>query len=178
MTIVAVANRLIAIIKGRGADGSLGAAAQARACTVERFRVTSTSDLLTLDAAAFDRSCYATIKGLSDPTPRNVQSSLRQERATLTVTLGYASSQALWPIVYGEADDAAKQLAVTQWEARASDDIAMLDRALTWYELTGNDTAPVIERVAPTGELSSIENNNGRSLVIRRYEILMEAAQP
>ncbi len=178
MTIEAVRARIVAIVQGRGADGSLGAAAQARATTLERFRITSTPDLLTLDAPAFDRATHVTIDGLNDPIPRNVQSPVRSERATITITVGYAAADALWPMVHGEADDAAKRAAVAQWKSRAADDVSMLDRALTWYELTSNDTSPVIERVAPMGETIATNNNNGRELIVRRYELWTEATQP
>jgi len=177
MSIKDVRTRLEDILKGRGADGSLGPAAQARACTVELFRVTSTPDLLTIDASAFDRTCHITIDSLRDDT-RNVQCNQYDLRATVTIVIGYAASAELWEIVHGEANEAAKRAAVAQWKSRAFDDLIMIDRAMTWYELTGNDTQPVIERLVPDGDAVTADSNNGRAILTRRYELRMEANQP
>lgn len=178
MTIADVVARLTAIVQGRGADGSLGAAAQARAVAVERFRVTSTPDPSQLDASAFDRAVNITISNLRDDPPRNVQSPLVQQAAVIELRIAYVAAPSLSGMVHGEADDAARAIAVARWVARAHEDVQELDRALTWYELTGNDTNPVIERVAPLGETATTDAGNGRGLMVRRYEIVMEKTNP
>lgn len=178
MTIADVTARIVAVIQGRGADGSLGAAAQARACTVERFRITETPDPTRLDAPAFDRTINVTISNLRDDPQRNVQSPLVQQTAVLELRIAYVAAPALADLVHDEADAAARAVASTQWTVRAHDDVGELDRALTWYELTGNDTNPVIERVAVLGETATTDRENGRGLMVRRYEIVMEKTNP
>lgn len=178
MTIRDVQNRLRAIVEGRGADGSLGAAAQARAVAVDHFRTTDTPDPSTLDGPALDRACNVTLSAVGDAIPRNVQCDERQMRATLEVRVSYAAAPALWELVYGEADETAQRLAAADWGPRALDDARTLERALTWYELTGDDTTPVIEAVIPLGDATLTDLGNGRALLVRRFSLLLEDTQP
>lgn len=173
-----VQDRLRAIIEGRGADGSLGAAAAARACTVDRFRTTETPDPSTLDAPALDRACNVTLGTAEDLIPRNVHCNERQVRAILEVRVAYVAAPAQWHLVHGETDDTAKQAAAADWGPRALDDAREIERALTWYELTGNDTVPVIEQCAPAGGAVLTDLGNGRALMLRRFELLLEDTQP
>lgn len=170
--------RLRAVIEGRGADGSLGPAAQARACTVGRFRTTSTPDPTTLDAAALDRACSVEIVSAGDLVPRNPHCGERQVTAVLEVKLAYVAAPALWELVHDEPTDAAKQAAASSWQGRALDDAREIERALTWYELTGADTSPVIEAVRPLGDAVLTDLGNGRGLMTRRFELTLEDTQP
>lgn len=178
MTIRDVQDRLRAVVEGRGADGSLGAAAQARACTVGRFRTTDTPDPSTLDGSAFDRATNVSLTGEGDLIPRNVHCNERQSRAVLEVRVSYAAAPAQWEAVHDETAGADQQTAAADWGPRALDDARELSRALTWYELTGADTSPVIERVAPLGDAQLNDLGNGRGLLVRRYEVWMEDTQP
>lgn len=173
-----VQNRLRAVVEGRGADGSLGAAAQARACTVDRFRTTDTPDPSTLDASAFDRACNVSLSAVSDTIPRNVHCNERNVTATLDVRVSYVAAPALWELVHGEADATAQQEAADDWGPRALDDAREIERALTWYELTGDDTTPTIEIVRPIGDVTLTDLGNGRGLMVRRFELLLEDVQP
>ncbi len=173
-----VETRLREIVEGLGADGALGANAQARACTIDRFRTTETPDPSTLDAPALDRACNVSLGSVSDLIPRNVHCNERQVRAVLEVRVSYAAAPALWEMVHGEPSDVDKQTAASSWVPRALDDAREIERALTWYELTGNDTTPTIERVAPLGDVITNDLGNGRGLMIRRFEVLLEDTQP
>lgn len=173
-----VQDRLRAVIEGRGADGSLGSAAQARACTVDRYRTTETTDPSTLDGPALDRACNVSLSTAGDLIPRNVHCNERQVRAVLEVRIAYAAAPAQWELVHGEASNPDKQTAAADWGVRALDDAREIERALTWYELTGNDTTPVIEQVAPLGDATLNDLGNGRGLMIRRFELLLEDTQP
>ena len=178
MTIRDAQNRLRAVVEGRGADGSLGAAAQARATVPDRFRMTDTPDPSTLDGQAFDRACNVSLTSTSDLIPRNVQCNERQMRAVLEVRVAYAAAPALWELVHDESTDEDKQLAASDWGPRALDDARAIERALTWYELTGADTTPVIEAVTVLGDATLTDLGNGRGLMVRRFEVLMEDSQP
>lgn len=173
-----VQDRLREVVEGRGADGSLGVAAQARACTVDRYRTTETPDPSTLDGAALDRACNVSISTAADLIPRNVHCNERQVRAVLEVRVSYVAAPALWQSVHGEASDPDRQTAAADWVVRALDDAREIERALTWYELTGNDTTPVIEQVVPLGDVITNDLGNGRGLMIRRFELLLEDTQP
>lgn len=178
MTIRDVQNRLRAVVEGRGADGSLGAAAQARACDVGRYRTTDTPDPSTLDGAALDRATNVSITSTSDLVPRNVHCNERSVRAVLEVRIAYAAAPELWELVHDETAGANQQTAAADWVPRALEDAREIERALTWYELTGADTSPVIERVAPLGDAQTIDLGNGRGLLTRRFEVWMEDSQP
>lgn len=176
-----VQNRFRAIVQGLGADGSLGAAAQARACTVDRFRVTEQPDPSAPDATAqaLDRGTNVTLTAVSDLIPRNVYCNERQVRAVLEIRVGYAAAPSQWQLVHDEATDSDKQAAAADWGVRALDDARELERALTWYELTGlAPLSPAIERVAPLGEVQLTDLGNGRALMLRRFEVWMEDRQP
>jgi hypothetical protein len=178
MTIAQVEARLRAVVEGRGADGSLGPAAQARACVAGRYRTTDTPDPSTLDGSAFDRATSVNVIETSDLIPRNVQCNERQMRGVLEVRIGYAAAPALYEVVHGEPNQAAQQTAAGNWIPRCHDDAREIERALTWYELTGSDTTPVIERVTPLGDTIVTELGNGRGLLTRRFELWLEDTQP
>lgn len=178
MTIKQVETRLRAVVEGRGADGSLGPAAQARACVAGRYRTTDTPDPSTLDGSAFDRAASVNVIETSDLVPRNVNCNERQMRAVCEVKIGYAAAPALYEVVHGEANQTAQQEAASNWIPRCHDDAREIERALTWYELTGSDTTPVIERVTPLGDTIITELGNGRGLLTRRFELWLEDTQP
>lgn len=169
--------RLIDVIKGRGADGSLGSLAQARACTPDRFRPTETPDPSTLDGSAYDRAFALDIVDIRDAPQRNVHCNEVQLVATLEVRIAYASGIAVWETVHGEFDATAQQEAAADWKTRATLDAREIARALTWYELTGNDTVPVIESVHdPVVALT--ETAQGRGLLLLRFALRLEDTQP
>lgn len=178
MTFRDVQDRLRAVIEGRGSDGSLGVLAQARACTPDRFRTTETPDPSTLDASAIDRACNVSLTDVRDTIPRNVHCNERNVTATLEVRVSYAAAPALWELVHGEADALAQQAAAADWVPRALDDAREIERALTWYELTGSDTTPTIENVTPLGGVTTTDLGNGRGLMTRRFELHLEDTQP
>lgn len=177
MSFKTVQDRFRAIVQGRGSDGSLGPLAQSRACTVDRFRVTETPDPSTLDASALDRATNVSWVAVEDLIPRNVYCNERQVRAVLEVRVAYAAAPAQQQLVHGEASDVDRQEAAADWGPRALDDAREIERAFTWYELTGNDTMPVIERVAPLGSAQLSDLGNGRGLLIRRFEVWLEDLQ-
>lgn len=178
MTIRDVQDRFRAVVEGRGKDGSLGAAAQARACTIGRFRTTDTPDPSTLDGSALDRATNVSVLATSDLVPRNVHCNEVQKRAVLEVRVAYAAAPALYELVHDESGTSAQQTAAADWVPRALQDAREIQRALTWYELTGADTSPVIERVAPLGDVVTTEPAAGRGLMVVRFEVWMEDTQP
>ena len=80
--------------------------------------------------------------------------------------------------MHGEADALAQQAAAADWVPRALDDAREIERALTWYELTGSDTTPTIENVTPLGGVTTTDLGNGRGLMTRRFELHLEDTQP
>lgn len=173
MTIKQVQDRLRDIVTGLGIDGSLGAAAQARAIPVEHFRPTENPDPSTNDAPALDRAVNVSLGALAERVPRNVYCNEVQWTATLELRVSYAAAPAQWQLVHDEADEAAKREASADWAVRAMDDVRTLDRALTWFEFWAG-VAPTIEQVLPRGEAITTDLGNGRGLLTRRYDVWME----
>lgn len=178
MSFRSVIDRIRAVIEGRGADGALGAAAQQRACSVGRFRLTNEQDPAALGAADYDRACHVTIVAVRDRGARNPLDDARHALAVVEVRVAYAATAAQWADVHGEASASDQQLAARDWVPRALDDASEIERALTWFELTGADTSPVIEQLAPLDSSITTTLSNGRGLLTRRFELWLEIPQP
>lgn len=173
--------RFVDVVRGRGADGSLGPEAQARALEPKLFRLSLVDiEAPGFDAALFDRAIYLDFATASDRIPKNTRSPHRDVVYRLSARIGYIasavpSSDLLKFIHLPGGDEAARREAAAQWQARAHNDALQLARAFEWNELTGNDTNPVIELVTLVGVDVPSRADGSRAICTVEFAVTTES---
>ena len=173
----AVIDRFRAILRGRGADGSVSPQATARAIPAKYFRLSDFDPASTaVDAANLDRAVFIPHESGSDRVPRNIHSPHRNGLIRLVLRIGYVATPAgdAWKSVHGCTTDEERRDAARNWQTRAQDDGRLIARAFEWHELTGADTNPVIENVVYQGtRTNSVDSARGIALV--EFELWTES---
>lgn len=175
----AVIARIKDILEGRGADGALGADAQARAIPAKFFRLTNLDPSSpALAGSLVDRGVLVAFDTRNDRIPRNVHGPHRNGRHRIVLRIGYVASTAgdAWEFVHGESTEAAKKAAARGWQARAHDDALRIAKALEWFELHGNDTNPIIEQIVYVGT-SAPAVDSVRGVAQVEFEVWTESTE-
>ena len=154
----AVEARLDAILaSGRGVNGALGSAAQARAITAGTFRRQSDNAALddpSFPAEAFDRGYTLRFTAAApDPATNNPFQTPQFSRITLVVTVGYLYSAALPAFVDAQGTET---------------------QALVFPDLRGLDTDPVMVVCSRTATQWQ-DLGGGRSLGITTLDLVLQA---
>lgn len=165
------------VVDGRGADGSLGAEAQARAIPVGRFRRAAENAPLR-DASyppeAFDRAVQldwlddGDLEGVNNPLNLN---QLLTARLSITHGVVYGPALASWAMLL--AGEVAAD-AVRGAKERALNDAERIKIALHWGNgllRDGTETDPVPVACVRTGATSLVDLGNGRLVVTSIYEL-------
>ena len=174
----AVEQRLDAILaSGRGTDGALGAAAQARAITAGTFRRQSDNAALddpSFPAEAFDRGYTLRFTAAApDPATNNPFQTPQFSRLTLVVTVGYLYSAALPALVDAQGTET-QAGAVYRADRRALSDGWRIERALVFPDLRGLDTDPVMVVCSRTATQWQ-DLGGGRSIGITTLDLVLQA---
>lgn len=163
------------LAEGRGADGALGAAAQARAIPAGTFR--RVADGAPLDDPStpgelVDGSYTLRFtEAADDPEPQNPFDGVVIERVTMVVTVGYAQGAAASAFVHERgAESAATE--VRRPDRRALSDGRRIKLALEYPPLRGVDTDPSIRACVRIGTAFR-EAAGGRSFGVTTFRLLL-----
>ena len=172
-----VETRLRAILfQGRGADGTLGPDAQARAIAAGVFREAAEASPLTdpsYPAEQFDRALSVKFTSVTDDTTNNPYSSPQWERVTLEVVAGYQYGAASTSFVDPQGAETA---AVQKYrpDRRAVNDSRRIKQALEFNDLRGLDTDPVMVRCQRTTGTGA-DLGGGRYTMTTTFELVLQS---
>ena len=174
----AIETRLDAILAdGRGVDGALGAAAQARAITAGTFRRQADNAALddpSFPAEAFDRGYTLRFTSAApEPATNNPFQTPQFSRIALVITVGYLYGAALPALVDAQGSET-QAASVYRADRRALSDGWRIERALVFPDLRGLDTDPVMvvcSRVSTTWQ----DLGGGRSLGVTTMDLVLQA---
>lgn len=171
--------RILAVIQGRGNDGSLGTDALARAVpNADQFRPTDASPRqAAFPAQAYDRGLFLRWDGVGDhPFLDSRMADYGEREFSLVIEVGYIGTPAqsgmthLLPSTSETAANAARYA-----RERALSDAERIDRALTWYELTGGsldaNNQSIIEVTRELNKSPIEELPDGRLLLTMPYAV-------
>lgn len=150
-----IETRIDAILKGgRGADGSLGADAQARAITADVYRRSADGASLRDNAyplSQFDRT-YALEWGAQGPSEERFNQAHNRVlvRIELALLLGHVYGAAHAGLVRRLGTEVAATV-VLRPRVRSNGDVHRIRRALCFAPLYGNDTEPPISNIEQVG---------------------------
>jgi len=175
-----VVTRLDAILRGgRGADGSLGADAQARAIPADRYRKgidgASLRDVA-YPANAFDRAYSLEWGDLSYVEERGNEACSRiLVRVRLDLLLGHLYGTGHATLIRTIGTEVAATVAL-QGRQRAIGDVARIRRAVCFGPLHGSDTEPPIVSIE-MAEGTSVEDLGDRLLTTVPLSVALSLSQ-
>lgn len=178
--LTAVETRLDLILRGgRGADGALGADALARSIVANNYRKALSNASLrdpSYPLNSFDRAYMIQWTGSAEvDDPNNTTDPRVLINHTADLLVGHLAGDAHAAMLKLLGAEVA--LVVTQQPtARAAGDAFKICRALTWYELTGADTDPVIVRIVRGGDITH-DDQFDRILTTIPLRILLSISQ-
>lgn len=164
------------LLEGRGTDGTLGPAAQARAIGAGTFRAAAENAALTdpsYPGEQFDRAISTRFADTTDDIVNNPYSSPQWERITLEISVGYQYGAASTAFIDPQGNETA---AVQRYRAdrRGVGDSRRIKQALEFNDLRGLDTNPIMvncTRVRGAGT----DLGGGRYVMVNTFELVLQS---
>lgn len=176
----AVVTRFDAILAGgRGANGALGALAQARSIPADRYRKSADNFSLkdpSYPAGMYDRAYGIEWGSLADlEEVGNVRADVILQTFDLTLTIGHLYGDAHAAFIKLVGGEVAATVA-RQGTSRAAGDVVRILRALRCGELWGNDTDPVIVDIRMAGP-TIVDDLVDRLLTVIPLKVVLNITQ-
>lgn len=174
-----IETRIDAILRlGRGADGTLGADALARAIAVDWFRRSANGASLrdvSYPLNQFDRA-YALEWGAQGPNEERFNQACSRSlvRLELNLLLGHVAGAAHSAFVRTRGGEVGADAALRP-RVRSNGDVHRIRRALCFGPLFGNDTEPPIASIEQVGA-TTVEDLSDRLLTTIPFVVVLNAS--